>query len=60
MDQNDILARLGKHGSVTGLARALGIPVTTVHEWKRRRRIPSWRIDAVRAALAAQQEEEKK
>lgn len=38
-------------GGVTRLAELLGVPITTVHSWKRRRTLPAWRIMQVEEAL---------
>ena len=44
----DILEELG---GVTAIANETGIPLTTVHSWKRTGFVPSWRIPAL-VALA--------
>jgi DNA-binding transcriptional regulator YdaS (Cro superfamily) len=34
-------------------ADLLGVPLTTVDTWKRKNKIPAWRLPAVEAALAS-------
>ncbi len=38
-------------GGVTAIANGTGIPLTTVHSWKRKGFVPHWRVDAL-ASLA--------
>lgn len=40
----DIFAELG---GVTAIANETGIPLTTVHSWKRARFVPRWRVQAL-------------
>lgn len=40
-------------GGASTLARAAGIPVTTVHSWLRRGAIPSWRLHQIKQAAKA-------
>ncbi|MFQ3666662.1 MAG: hypothetical protein SNJ79_11655 [Sphingomonadaceae bacterium] len=49
--ETDLLKRLAWHGAITDVARLLSVPVTTVHAWKTRGRVPSWRISALAAAI---------
>jgi hypothetical protein len=44
---------IDRFGGVTKLARALSLPVTTVHSWKRRGCIPSGHQGAILAAARA-------
>lgn len=37
-----------KFGSAAGLARALGVPMTTVASWRQKNVIPHWRRDALK------------
>jgi hypothetical protein len=37
-------------GGVTKAAAAIGVPITTLHSWKTRGKVPSWRHDAVMKA----------
>lgn len=32
-------------GGVTKVARALGLPISTVHTWSRKNAVPAWRRD---------------
>lgn len=41
-------------GGVTVIANGTGIPLTTVHSWKRTGFVPHWRVEAL-AALAEKQ-----
>jgi hypothetical protein len=41
MDAENFIQELGGAAKV---ARALGVPLTTVDSWKRRNKIPAWRI----------------
>jgi hypothetical protein len=43
-------------GGSASAARKLGVPITTVDTWKRKDSIPAWRLPAVDAALAQQQD----
>jgi hypothetical protein len=36
-------------GGATAISNETGIPLTTVHSWKRARFVPSWRIPALLA-----------
>ena len=38
-------------GSVTKVARACGVPVSTAKSWQVKGSIPAWRQEAARAAL---------
>lgn len=40
----DIIAELG---GATAISNETGIPLTTVHSWKRARFVPSWRVPAL-------------
>ncbi|MDH4746652.1 helix-turn-helix domain-containing protein [Sphingomonas sp. CBMAI 2297] len=40
----DIIQQLG---GVTAIANETGIPLTTVHSWKRARFVPAWRVPAL-------------
>jgi hypothetical protein len=42
-------------GGSASASRKLGVPITTVDTWKRKDRIPPWRVPAVEAALAEMQ-----
>lgn len=45
---SDIIEALG---GTTAVARAIDVPVTTAHAWKRAEFVPSWRVPAL-VALA--------
>ena len=40
----DIIEELG---GATAISNETGIPLTTVHSWKRARFVPSWRVPAL-------------
>ncbi len=40
----EIIAELG---GATAISNETGIPLTTVHSWKRARFVPSWRVPAL-------------
>ena len=43
IDINKILTKI----SFYSLAKAMGIPRTTVYSWKENKKIPAWRVDSV-------------
>lgn len=47
MQAEKIITALG-NGNVHEASRRLGIPVTTLHSWKRRASVPEWRQDHIR------------
>jgi transposase-like protein len=40
---------IDRRGGYRAVARALGVPPTTVHSWRRVNRLPHWRRDALLA-----------
>lgn len=41
----DVAAIIEELGDATAVARAIRVPVTTVHSWKRSGFVPEWRIE---------------
>jgi len=53
MTKKQIATIFSAFGGTSALARASGIPITTVHSWLRRGAIPSWRIHQIKQAAKA-------
>lgn len=51
MTQKDIQQVFDAIGGTSALARFSGVPVTTVHSWLRRGKIPSWRQSQIKRAF---------
>lgn len=45
-----------KHGSIKHLADAIGEPLSTVHSWVTKGKIPSWRWSQIEAAHTARRD----
>lgn len=54
--KNAVDAMFRESGGVTKLARMLGVPVTTVHQWKTKGRVPEWRWPQIEQALRTESE----
>jgi len=41
-------------GGIVAVAKALGLPISTVSGWSINNRVPGWRVDALRALSEAE------
>lgn len=47
---NPVADLVAAFGGLTKASRAIGAPITTIDSWRTARRIPPWRLPAVREA----------
>lgn len=46
------IAMIDHLGGTTATAKAIGVPISTVHSWRLAGKIPAWRLPAMHAAIA--------
>lgn len=51
-----VAALFKQAGGVTRLARMIGAPVTTVHKWKIKGKVPEWRWPQIEQAMRTNDE----
>jgi len=51
LNSSGLIKIVKRFGGYTEMARVMSVPISTVHAWKRRGKVPAWRINSIEAAL---------
>jgi hypothetical protein len=51
LNSSGLVKIVKRFGGYTEMARVMSVPISTVHAWKRRGKVPAWRINSIEAAL---------
>jgi len=47
----DIRSIVAEVGGFTRMSHLMGVPISTIHAWARRGRVPHWRVEQINRAL---------